>query len=120
MRISDWSSDVCASDLGRLADSRERADRGSGNRADRHAMTMKRPEHADMRPAQRGAAAQRKRDRHCPALVKRLAKARSGADLCSSGPGCRRVPVVANEPVRSEEKTSELQSIKRTAYAVLC
>src|SRR3546814_8656044 len=52
--------------VGRLADSRERADRGSGNRADRHAMTMKRPEH------------------------------------------------------RSEEHTSELQSLMRTSYAVFC
>src|SRR3546814_6600711 len=93
MRISDWSSDVCSSDLrlrhpglparpvAALPEDRRRA--GRGWRSSRPAAA----------PASRAPAARRAR----AAAIRR--------------PGC---------PVRSEEHTSELQSLMRISYAVFC
>src|SRR3546814_8639651 len=47
----------------RLARGGKPADRRARDRADVDAMTVKRPEHADMRPAKRRPAAERQRDR---------------------------------------------------------
>src|SRR3546814_1720741 len=81
MRISDWSSDVCSSDLAARGGGRgnARAGRGLGAGAGRH------------RSVGRDAA-------------------RDGDDRTLSGP-CR---------LRSEEHTSELQSLMRISYAVFC
>src|SRR3546814_3438574 len=97
MRISDWSSDVCSSDLrsdrlGRAA-SGEQAD----HRRDREkAGFARRTRRADGRPARQyvgGVGAPRARPR-----------------------GARR----ADQARRSEEHTSELQSLMRISYAVFC
>src|SRR3546814_5831731 len=83
MRISDWSSDVCSSDLGR--------DGGCGGAAQAVAELSERhrPEHR-----LRAAALQ-------------------GRELVE---GVRSDP----DRPRSEEHTSELQSLMRNSYAVFC
>src|SRR3546814_2722305 len=88
MRISDWSSDVCSSDLRRAHQPRTRIDgefigareRPSGRAADDHLSIAALRAHIDV------AARQRQRE--------------------------------AFE--RSEEHTSELQSLMRISYAVFC
>src|SRR3546814_3269266 len=101
MRISDWSSDVCSSDLSRLGRSRParktaRSLRSSDSTATGHA-------------------------RECPAFHDRLI---IGVDLSdfpagSGRAGCRAELTVSLEG-RSEEHTSELQSLMRISYAVFC
>src|SRR3546814_2183481 len=78
MRISDWSSDVCSSDLGR----------GAANAAS-------------------------------------PARQRRNLDACEKNCGCRRGPGSGGGGCyrtwrRSEEHTSELQSLMRISYAVFC
>src|SRR3546814_10323898 len=95
MRISDWSSDVCSSDLdqgtGASAAARKGGPRGGGDavegRTDRGIQ-------ADHRRGARRTEADAE-----PARTERAGK---GA--------CR----------RSEEHTSELQSLMRISYAVFC
>src|SRR3546814_3851648 len=70
MRISDWSSDVCSSDL---------------------SMATRTPS---------------------------LRNCRSFSQLCSRS--CISVPSVTSSSSRSEEHTSELQSLMRISYAVFC
>src|SRR3546814_7140179 len=81
MRISDWSSDVCSSDLDRQG---ALLDGAIGRGSSRH----------------RGQV------RACPEIV----------------PQCHR-PTQTEVPelyIRSEEHTSELQSLMRISYAVFC
>src|SRR3546814_5079159 len=92
MRISDWSSDVCSSDLqhiGRLAagDRRTLRRRGVGRSA---------------------------------LFARRLAEGRPwrmGAGRCA---GQLYLPFRTGAFLRSEEHTSELQSLMRNSYAVFC
>src|SRR3546814_6795911 len=91
MRISDWSSDVCSSDLLRRGAVRTRT--GASGAAVRYTAT----------PDRRGAPAHRKRSRGPP--VRRS---------CTPGPR----PTQSDH--RSEEHTSELQSLMRISYAVFC
>src|SRR3546814_7563927 len=102
MRISDWSSDVCSSDLAARQHADVRA--GRGNRAERVAR-----QHRD-------------RNRHVlQAFLEALrghddvaepAVFDGGTDGCVlRGGGCG---------PRSEEHTSELQSLMRNSYAVFC
>src|SRR3546814_5840725 len=103
MRISDWSSDVCSSDLPLHA-------RGPGT--DRQELL---------------SPAQRRRGRQ---ICRHLPEARSGDDQ-----GFRRLAAGADDlfrgrrgvrshllrhQTRSEEHTSELQSLMRISYAVFC
>src|SRR3546814_6982691 len=87
MRISDWSSDVCSSDL--LA-------RGRDHQADRT---------GDLRNAGRGddEVGLRHPGRHDRKERRR-----------------RREVAIAGIGIRSEEHTSELQSLMRISYAVFC
>src|SRR3546814_3178670 len=99
MRISDWSSDVCSSDLAVLADAANRERRcievGYGRRREvRH----ERSQIADV-------AWRRLLDQ---SLVDR--RNRNGRILKIGGAPSR----------RSEEHTSELQSLMRISYAVFC
>src|SRR3546814_2149552 len=94
MRISDWSSDVCSSDL---ALRRTPACRGRAAEIDHQA-------HAG--PLQR------------PARRARLAPPSRRAGTPARGwPGGHRGGA---RPLRSEEHTSELQSLMRISYAVFC
>src|SRR3546814_7170659 len=86
MRISDWSSDVCSSDLGHRAFERQSA----------RLEERVEPHHAES-------------DRT-------LARGR----ICSARhAGLGTVDIIL-EHVRSEEHTSELQSLMRISYAVFC
>src|SRR3546814_5971482 len=99
MRISDWSSDVCSSDLRKTHDCRN-----SGGFA--------RLRRAGLLPAVKAASI-------CGLHVKRV-----GAP--SQPPTSRAEGLRSCEPdspcpgVRSEEHTSELKSLLRISYAVLC
>src|SRR3546814_6496497 len=95
MRISDWSSDVCSSDLAALARSRilglrqaEYCRQGRG--------------HCRIRPRPRGRVRRKSRK---PATDERH---------------LRRAPIWGRGSSRSEEHTSELQSLMRISYAVFC
>src|SRR3546814_8372358 len=105
MRISDWSSDVCSSDLG----DHQPQPRGAG---------------VDAREI--GRAAQRRDEGGA-------ARSRGGRDLLAHGlilaAGGLEIEAEDREPEhavieqeidRSEEHTSELQSLMRNSYAVFC
>src|SRR3546814_6254663 len=119
MRISDWSSDVCSSDLhvpgdrgvrARRLDREGRGHRGRRGRLPGQAVPDGRAGRARARP---GAARRRQAvagDRNRAAAPgygahERLVRRRAGADLAAR---------------RSEEHTSELQSLMRISYAVFC
>src|SRR3546814_9892755 len=90
MRISDWSSDVCSSDLGDLPD----RDLGIGGQVEQRVH----------------------RQRNDLGLLDRFpARAHVGV-------GDQRIPefVADQRADRSEEHTSELQSLMRISYAVFC
>src|SRR3546814_10773867 len=97
MRISDWSSDVCSSDL--VAGDIFRPELGDGPRHQARAGRYH-PRHPERG---RGSAQEPGRGGH------RLYRRRGGAG---------RYPV--RQDHRSEEHTSELQSLMRISYAVFC
>src|SRR3546814_7292525 len=113
MRISDWSSDVCSSDLGNGAG----ADIG-GQRAHRNAKAGKIGDHqtrgerspgyllADQPQPVQGALAV-PRDDEGPAMIV----------VRDIGPERAQHIAIGQ---RSEEHTSELQSLMRNSYAVFC
>src|SRR3546814_3961942 len=106
MRISDWSSDVCSSDLGVVCRAtslrpcdRHRLAHGPGGLRPRHAVERGHPRER----LPRGRYPSGCWSRIWPALRGRGARVR---------PPCR--------APRSEEHTSELQSLMRISYAVFC
>src|SRR3546814_2684227 len=108
MRISDWSSEVCSSDLGFGADVRYRSPKGL------HLFT--RPLGAVHKPVSRDIAVGLEVERALQGVFPLLWKGRSHR---------REHPVhedLAHEDqlLRSEEHTSELQSLMRIPYAVFC
>src|SRR3546814_5688471 len=136
MRISDWSSDVCSSDLQRLV--RPVAPEADG---DRPAVTLV-EEVADEDVAiLRGRAFQRCVGKGefvnghglAPlrlAVIPSTADGMTSADRCAACRGAftqaARHPASDQPPLgrgvfrRSEEHTSELQSLMRISYAVFC
>src|SRR3546814_5516305 len=123
MRISDWSSDVCSSDL-------SRADRpGDGGR--RGFLWTLHPRLSPGDDPARGRDEQRRLDRpHAGDAVGEVAASAvvgvaGGAAAASRENRCRPWP---HRPAlrrrrhlaRSEEHTSELQSLMRISYAVFC
>src|SRR3546814_9194180 len=94
MRISDWSSDVCSSDLWSLT-------RAPPPRINRRASPLD-----AARPARRRASITGK-------LVQSI------VDSSTSTVG-KPSAVAPASKVRSEEHTSELQSLMRISYAVFC
>src|SRR3546814_6838253 len=105
MRISDWSSDVCSSDLDMIAvDDGSRRDVGALVEAG-----------VDRREIRAGRLHQRReaRDHEVALLV-----------VVDAVPGAHHPLQVEGDPVRrgvrSEEHTSELQSLMRISYAVFC
>src|SRR3546814_7290387 len=115
MRISDWSSDVCSSDL------LEGVCRLGGDVIDRAAGGVL-PEKGALRAFERFDAleVQSSPSRHCNKRQGNLVDIdRNG------GAGGNRIIDEANaayrkDRVRSEEHTSELQSLMRISYAVFC
>src|SRR3546814_7259187 len=105
MRISDWSSDVCPSDLHRLA--------GAGGE-----QAGRKQERDNAHDGILGGDARSMRDGAC-----RGHGQASSAILASSSrkpPDCRCHSCAYRPPRRSEEHTSELQSLMRISYAVFC
>src|SRR3546814_4948284 len=102
MRISDWSSDVCSSDL------------GQSGQADRYlCCTFSAPKRSH-----KSGRFQRHRPKP-PARTRGTFAATSSSlqdYLCSSSD----TMVAIVELCRSEEHTSELQSLMRISYAVFC
>src|SRR3546814_5469826 len=97
MRISDWSSDVCSSDL-HIVRIRGRI---RGHEPDRRADDRRHADRAvvvDVRPACRLSAA---------SAAENQARARTHFNM-------------KEKTMRSEEHTSELQSLMRISYAVFC
>src|SRR3546814_4238517 len=123
MRISDWSSDVCSSDLpdppGADRDRERPAEGGRGG--ERHRDRDRRRHH------QRGGKLPAAAELH-HAIADGEIGEREQDELRRDGPGQarhRRRIVAEGEggldvEERSEEHTSELQSLMRTSYAVFC
>src|SRR3546814_2820476 len=124
MRISDWSSDVCSSDLGGRI-----------------------PDHAPAAASRSAFFLRSEADLSWPQAARMSSPrvARTGAEICAAESlSAKRVMVAASEhskklpgqglkgmrftlagmpfsrPMRSEEHTSELQSLLRISYAVFC
>src|SRR3546814_6347385 len=109
MRISDWSSDVCSSDL--AAHPRARGRGRECGRSDR------------IRSSGFGLRARQSRTRSPPTRCLRLGGAKPGGSLVEHAIDIA-VTVIGAEALggfdRSEEHTSELQSLMRISYAVFC
>src|SRR3546814_6916383 len=135
MRISDWSSDVCSSDLRRALDARDLVDR---HRADltrlitlaivgerdpapgrQHRFAGFGTLAIDARDQDRDEVIEVGLDRLCRP-VESLPRFRQALDLRPprDWPRDNRARIAA--VVRSEEHTSELQSLMRISYAVFC
>src|SRR3546814_1897408 len=103
MRISDWSSDVCSSDLQRHA-----------------AVDVERAEPDLTTPEQqRGRREQEPANIGQPVMCEEIDVDRGGERIAGPHRRVARIAKVENAP-RSEEHTSELQSLMRNSYAVFC
>src|SRR3546814_3353234 len=115
MRISDWSSDVCSSDLGVVHEDGDRTER-----VPHHAQALldRGPiadvdGHPDRRAAVGGDLGRRGVSRVAVEVEDRDLGAVVGQALRDAEADARCAP-------RSEEHTSELQSLMRISYAVFC
>src|SRR3546814_7217282 len=97
MRISDWSSDVCSSDLFKRSHDLVERGRGGGDQEGRAACP-------------RGGVLDSARNESGPRRSARPRICRKAVCRARHGRG----------PQRSEEHTSELQSLMRISYAVFC
>src|SRR3546814_5275654 len=105
MRISDWSSDVCSSDL-RSAPSNRRSGAGHhGTTITRFSQVMASASDTDRQQVCQNSASSPAR----PSSPKRLRRWKAKTSCRPASQACQR---------RSEEHTSELQSLMRIAYAV--
>src|SRR3546814_1610273 len=104
MRISDWSSDVCSSDLD--GPRRHEHPLGRGNPGDLRLDELTR--HESPCPV-----LQRCADIDGPGIGMD-----AGIDECYRRPSEFDLTVIGHQ--RSEEHTSELQSLMRNSYAVIC
>src|SRR3546814_10549923 len=102
MRISDWSSDVCSSDLCRRVSHLQ------------HSSCIRRNESAicDSRQAMQPVV--------IAAVIQRRDDAASYAPSAEIRQSCRPTVPQGSCRGRSEEHTSELQSLMRISYAVFC
>src|SRR3546814_2212657 len=113
MRISDWSSDVCSSDL--LSTAFMRDEIRLPSEYERSAASRQPgPESATRRCACASFDA-------CPASVRMaVCRARDGYAPPASGNAAPCAVAVVEPESRSEEHTSELKSIMRIPYADFC
>src|SRR3546814_10782407 len=116
MRISDWSSDVCSSDLQFHRAQPDGGDAGAGLPADDR-------RGADRRRLRR--ACSQGLYLHRDGFFRRGRGAQHRGAAPPGGQGGRRRPLSAapnasRRLARSEEHTSELQSLMRISYAVFC
>src|SRR3546814_7035329 len=113
MRISDWSSDVCSSDLCGRYRGRRRAGRRDGNP----------PRSADDRAAARWHPGRSRRRTECRKInpSQRVGGTRCRDRITDLGDDARSDRHTRGaRRHRSEEHTSELQSLMRISYAVFC
>src|SRR3546814_3471672 len=113
MRISDWSSDVCSSDLFEIAVAARHVHyRRDGFDGQRRAAEIRVQDDAAGvdRAAQGALPAPRQTLRREHDELRRIGHRRERADA----------DLRAHDVERSEEHTSELQSLMRISYAVLC
>src|SRR3546814_4240682 len=121
MRISDWSSDVCSSDLVRRRGARSLARAGPAGRLSRDGPVALFVRRRPRIPAYSKVGARAVVQPHSPspgdqlAFVVRQPQARKAR--CSSALARLDAAVTGR---RSEEHTSELQSLMRISYAVFC
>src|SRR3546814_7099605 len=136
MRISDWSSDVCSSDLIALAPAAEAQGMGRHVLGDRRTGAGRCAITEMQRCNQRTVGADENvLAHHRPEFVGAIVVASDGtgtdvsprADLgvteVAEMPGLGAITagrVLQLDEVRSEEHTSELQSLMRSSYAVFC
>src|SRR3546814_8026896 len=112
MRISDWSSDVCSSDLDEALRARRRPPATDGR--SRGSFPAGR---LHLRPPRRGVAADAGPGRRSPRHPPHRRRLSHRQRLSRQGP-CK-LRLQPPEP-RSEEHTTELQSLMRSTYAVFC
>src|SRR3546814_7275909 len=110
MRISDWSSDVCSSDLP------ESCSWGPH----RPAQQLRIDCHND--GAQRHEHCPKRRLQQDPPCGENASGERDGDDVVAGGPPkvMDHLAIGGLAQFRSEEHTSELQSLMRISYAVFC
>src|SRR3546814_1543033 len=117
MRISDWSSDVCSSDLEGQAEIRQ--ERQQSRMPERRAFRPGRPVAA--RGLHARVAEAHGHDRDQILVVEGLTiEAEPVAQPIAAAVVPRDAGLVHPRPGRSEEHTSELQSLMRISYAVFC
>src|SRR3546814_3900758 len=104
MRISDWSSDVCSSDLVEAA--------GIGFGEVEHVVDQAEQVAAAVVYVPHVLAVARVAERPQRLLLQQLGESDDGIE--------RRAQLVTHHRQRSEEHTSELQSLMRISYAVFC
>src|SRR3546814_4683629 len=117
MRISDWSSDVCSSDL----DLEDRHDRQNGNESDFRGRQSARFLHFTDCLSSQCAYGHSHHDRRVKARQHRAhgdmdVSNRNGEYRYGSQTGRQSEPA----EIRTEEHTSELQSLMRLSYAYFC
>src|SRR3546814_4272326 len=115
MRISDWSSDVCSSDL-RLARAAGRSCAAQRARSRGHLECQRC--HDRLAQLVGGDRLVQHRDLRGADLAQAIALGLAG-DQQACERGMRRRAVMPRQR-RSEEHTSELQSLMRISYAVCC
>src|SRR3546814_9221274 len=124
MRISDWSSDVCSSDL--LAGVREHAQVGELdataveriNAHGRRRFVGKRGRDVGCQQyGHEGSGSEKHVGLHFGVSRK---KAFVHSFTAATGTGCAGITPAQRNCSRSEEHTSELQSLMRISYAVFC
>src|SRR3546814_9302770 len=119
MRISDWSSDVCSSDL---AHDRSGQHRLAGARLAYDAEGAA-PFEAEGHPVHSGDDAARRHERGAEVIDLEEGAGmgvRSGQDAAPAPAHGGGGGVGAHRMLRSEEHTSEIQSLMRISYAVFC
>src|SRR3546814_8458755 len=120
MRISDWSSDVCSSDLHLLpAEIKEQL---FFNRVNTQGRQWQQPlalqNRFDVEPRQRHASIHRSPPR--PRPLKMMSILATCTRICHDSKLESKRRKQNEHLTRSEEHTSELQSLMRTSYAVFC
>src|SRR3546814_5996583 len=120
MRISDWSSDVCSSDPKARRPGRPEAQQAP-EEVQRQAQKQTAGEQGNAKTGAQPAGQRRLRASHAAEMDSERRYAVSRRSLNSFGRAPRRkVPSGDLPDERSEEHTSELQSLMRNSYAVFC
>src|SRR3546814_7086240 len=121
MRISDWSSDVCSSDLQRAAFLQRVTQPGLGIVIEIVAASLEIGQRACVQRGEAGYVIARQLHQR-PRRAGQRSGNRHGASVgiaaCSISDTARGATPFAS--FRSEEHTSELQSLMRLSYAVFC